>query len=72
MRVDWKRVSVYLLFALAVSCLVLGYVYTISQQRPGNVTYQKIQGDKSEHLTTTRAMTPRKPSPVGDITTKEE
>ena len=56
MRVGWKRVSVYPLFALAVSCLVLGYVYTISQQRPGNVTYQKIQGDKSEHLTTFEVM----------------
>jgi len=56
MRVDWKRVSVYLLFALAFSCLFLGCVYTIGQQRPGNVTYQKIQGDKSEHLTTFEVM----------------
>ena len=57
MRVDWKRVSVYLLFALAFSCLFLGCVYTIGQQRPmGTVTYQKIQGDKSEHLTTFEVM----------------
>jgi hypothetical protein len=55
-RVNWKGVSIFLLFALAVSCLVLGYVYTIGQQRVGNITYQKIQGDKTEHLTTFEVM----------------
>lgn len=54
---NWKRVSIYLLFALAFSCLTLGYVYTISLQRPlANHTYQKINGDTSEHLTTFEVM----------------
>lgn len=53
MRVNWKGASLFLLFALAFSCLTLGYVYTIGQQ---HVPTQIVEGDVSEHITTFEVM----------------
>ncbi len=48
--VNWKRISIILLFLLAVSVLIIGYAYTINDQTVYHVTYKSITGDPTEHV----------------------
>jgi len=56
MRIDWKRVCVYLVVILEFVCLYIGYFAMIDQNRPGNATYKVVAGDHTEHLTTFEVM----------------